>query len=129
MRWGRRKKQSAAISNTLQNSGISRAANAVMIAGTILCTLFFCTAAQTNEQVLYEYPAGKSQEALIALTNDHTTLASVLGINAYFPEEAVLTGSFSNDIDILYQENAHKKWTFSDYLRDAFRILLGGEAD
>ncbi len=103
------------------------AANTVAVIGCIVCMLFFCVAIggdvpDTN------YPSEKSYAAVGAFLRDHTAIADVLGVNDYFPQESISVGAFSTRGEEAYRafiEESEKKWTFSEYLRDAWRALLG----
>ena len=50
---------------------------------------------------------------------DHASLAALLSLDEYFPEEAVSAGAF----DIVGEG---ERWSFSRYLQDALRTVLFG---
>ena len=104
-----------------------RAANAVAVIGSIVCVLFFCLSVRGEKRDVF-YPPESSGEAVSAFLSEHTALADALGLDVYFPEESILVGAFSNRGEEAYhsfREEAKKEWTFREYLRDAFRALMG----
>ena len=52
-------------------------------------------------------------------------LADALGIDGYFPSDAVPVGAFEEKSEAGYREFVNRRWSFGDYLRDAFRVLIG----
>ena len=99
-----------------QRAAPVRGAYAVIVTGALVCALFFCTAVSDTPPSA-AYPREKSVAALEAFGREHTALAAVLGIDEYFPEEAVYAGTFGS---------GGERWTFSEYLRDAFHTFLFG---
>jgi len=115
MKWGRNR---TAHPTGGDNRDLSRPAQTVIITGTLLCTLFFAGASGRKDTDPI-YPAAMSEAARSAFRREHTVLASVLGIDEYFPDEAVYTGTFG-----IAEEG--ERWSFAQYLRDAFAVLLDG---
>ncbi len=103
------------------------AANTVAVIGCVVCVLFFC-ASVSGYVPDTDYPEEKSYAAVGAFLRDHGAIADVLGIDEYFPQESVSVGAFSTRGEDAYRafiEETERKWTFSDYLRDAWRSLFG----
>ena len=115
MKWGRNRPAQPTAGSSRD---ISRPAQAVIITGALICTLFFA-AASGGKNADTSYPAAMSEAARNAFIREHTALAAVLGLDEYFPEEAVYTGTFG----IAEEGN---RWSFAQYLRDAFSVLLSG---
>ena len=113
MHWGRQKRTT----QTDTPTDLSRSARAVILAGTIICALFFVTEVSASGREIL-YPTSMAKAAQSAFHRDHAFLAAALGLPA--EEEAIPAGSFGMDDG--------ERWTFSRYLQDAFRFLLeGGE--
>ena len=111
-----------------ENPSRFHAANAVAVIGCMVCVLFFCAAIGIDRTETAEYPAEKSYAAVGAFLRDHGAIADVLGMNDYFPQESVSVGAFSSRGEDAYRafiEESEKQWTFSEYLRDAWRALFG----
>ena len=117
MNWGRKKKLTHADTANKTETGFSPGIWAVMWIGALCVLLFFFTAAG-GRTFSVQYPAEKASAAAEVFGREHTALAAVLGIDAFFEEEAVMAGAFGIE---------EERWTFSQYLRDAFRTLLYGE--
>ena len=109
MHWGRKKENAAAQTP----ADISRGARAVIIAGTLICALFFITES-SGSHADPVYPPAMAEAAQSAFCRDHAALAAALGLDV---KESIPTGTFSV---------GEGKWSFSRYLQDAFRFLLGG---
>lgn len=104
-----------------------RAANAVAAVGTAMCVVFLCAAVGGDGESV-SYPAASSAAAVDAFLTQHTAFADAVGINDYFPRSAVSAGAFSHRGEDAYRDfvkEAETEWTFGEYLRDAFRTLLG----
>jgi len=117
MNWGRKKKVPPADIKKKTETGFSKSTWTVMWIGA-LCVLLFFFAAAEGRTFSAQYPPEKASAAADAFGREHTALAAVLGIDAFFEEEAVMAGAFGME---------EERWTFSQYLRDAFRTLLYGE--
>ena len=120
MRWGRSKQE-----KQTNQSGTSGAAPAVLILGTILCAVFFLAAVE-SAHTFPAYPSEMAEEAVQTFLREHTSLTDVLGINDYFPPDAVPVGAFEDKSEAGYREFVGRQWSFGDYFRDAFRALIGG---
>lgn len=116
MHWGRAKRQSDRRTEEIEQPP-SRIATAVIVTGSLICTLFVAVAIASDREIA-DYPYQKSVAAVQAWRREHTALAAALGIDAYLGEEAVYTAAFPGE---------ETRWTFSDYMRDAFRSFLFGE--
>ncbi len=116
MKWGRKRTTHPPAG---QNAEISRFAQMIIITGALICIIFFASAS-SGTGTDPTYPAAMAEAARNAFLREHTVLASVLGIDTYFPEEAVYTGTFGI-------AEAGERWSFTQYLRDAFHVLLRGE--
>lgn len=92
-------------------------ANAVLAAGALLCLLFFCLAV-TGERTISDYPADRAAAAWESFGREHTALTAVLGIDEYFPDDAVSAGAFPRQPE---------RWNFRDYMRDALTNFVFGE--
>ncbi|MGM9653555.1 MAG: hypothetical protein ACI3XP_07970 [Eubacteriales bacterium] len=121
MRWGRSSRRSGAYTEKKSPSG---AARAVMIAGSLACTVFFC-AAVTGTGAPPECPPALAQAALGAFQREHAALSAVLGIDERFPEDAVYAGTFGNRGDERYREYVTDTRSFGDCMREALEMLLG----
>lgn len=118
MRWGRRKASDTPYTK-------NTAASAVLIVGTVLCAVFFLVAAGAAHP-FPAYPAEMAGEAIQTFMREHTSLTYVLGIDEYFPPDAVEVGAFEEKSEAGYREFVERQWSFGDYMRDALRVLLGG---
>ena len=118
MRWGRGKPSST------NDPRQTPAAPAVLIAGGVLCAVFFLAAVGSNYRIPV-YPPEMAEEAVQAFVREHTALADALGIDGYFPSDAVPVGAFEEKSEAGYREFVNRRWSFGDYLRDAFRVLIG----
>lgn len=117
MRWGRKK------ASEILCAAHTRTASPILIAGSVLCAVFFLAAVRGDHTVPV-YPADMAEEAVYAFAQEHTALADILGIDEYFPPDAVQAGAFEEKSEIGYREFVRRKWSFGDYMRDAFRALL-----
>lgn len=117
MQWGRKRNQSIAHTKSAETPVLPRTAYAVITTGALICMIFFGKAVSKPPSDAV-YPPEKAAAAGEAFLLDHTSLAAVLGLDVYFPEESVAVGTFGEPIE---------RWTFSQYLRDAFRAFLFGE--
>jgi len=130
MRWGRTRK--TALTNEKQQAGRPSVcpgwgARSVLIAGALLCALFFSSAA-AGERLFPDCPDALSQGAVYALHRDHRSLAALLGLDAH-PGGSVSAGAFDNRADDAYRDFVHPEDSFGEYLRRAWRLLLGNEED
>lgn len=122
MRWGRAARTSAVRGgNTIS---YARAARAVIVTGSIVCALFFAAAAETPAPAETVDVVETDTSAVAAFVRSHASLATLLGVDAYFPEEAIAVGITVGGSPA--PETA-EPWTFSQYLRDALRRVLFGE--
>lgn len=119
MRWGRQKPWEKS------DTGGSAAPQAILIAGAFLCAVFFLMAAR-GDHTMPIYPEDRAEEAVLAFVEEHTALADVLGIDELFPPDAIPTGAFEEKSEAGYRDFVDRRWSFGDYLRDAFRALIGG---
>ena len=119
MRWGRHK--------PWERSDTHRTAapQAILIAGAFLCAVFFLTSVR-GDHTMPIYPEDMAEEAVLAFVEDHTALADVLGIDEYFPHDAIPAGTFEEKSEAGYRDFVERGWSFGDYLRDACRALIGG---
>ena len=118
MRWGRGKPSSTNDPRQVP------AASAVLIAGGVLCAVFFLAAVGSDHK-MPAYPPEMAEEAVQTFVREHTALADALGIDGYFPVDAVPVGAFEEKSEAGYREFVDRKWSFGDYLRDAFHTLIG----
>ena len=118
MRWGRGKPSSTNDPRQVP------AASAVLIAGGILCAVFFLAAVGSDHK-MPAYPPEMAEAAVQAFVREHVALSDALGIDHYFPPDAVPVGSFEDKSEAGYREFVARKWSFGDYLRDAFHTLIG----
>lgn len=118
MRWGRGKPSST------NDPRQASAASAVLIAGGVLCAVFFLTAVGSDHKMPV-YPPEMAEEAVQTFVREHTALADALGIDGYFPADAVPVGAFEDKSEAGYREFVNRRWSFGDYLRDAIRVLIG----
>lgn len=128
MHWGRNRARAAETpSSQKENRSLTHAANIVALVGFAVCVLFFCAAVGGTSREI-TYPAESSKAAVSTFLSEHTALADALGMNEFFSAESVSVGSFSDHGEEAYRaflaEN-EREWTFSDYLRDAWRTLFG----
>lgn len=119
MRWGRNKP------STEVNRTHPDVPPILLISGSVLCTLFFLAAAG-SAHTLPAYPPEMAKEAVVAFVRDHATLADAIGINEYFPPDAVEVGAFEEKSEAGYRDFVERRWSFGDYMRDALRTLIGG---
>ena len=120
MRWGRNKSEA-----NIEIGHTARGASAALIAGTILCAVFFSVAVH-SDHTIPSYPEEMAAEAVQTFMAEHATLADALGIDEYFPADAVPAGAFEDKSEAEYRKFVDRNWSFGAYLRDAFRVLLGG---
>jgi len=116
MKWGRAPRRTSEEDTRIT---LPRSAYAVMITGALVCAVFFGMTV-TGENSGITYPPEKGAAAREAFGRDHAALTAVLGIDAYFPEDAVAAGAFGE---------RGRRWTFSEYLRDALHTVLFGDSD
>lgn len=121
MRWGRRRQ-----ATNPSTDHTHTAATAVLVAGTVLCAVFFLSVADHTAEYP-AYPSDRAKEAVWALARDHTSLTDALGIDAYFPPQTVSVGAFEDKSSAGYREFVERGWSFGDYMRDALRLLIGGD--
>ena len=117
MRWGRKK------ASEILCAAHTRTASPILIAGSVLCAVFFLVSVR-GDPTMPGYPADRSEEAVYAFAQEHTALADILGIDEYFPPDAVPTGAFEEKSEAGYREFVRRQWSFGDYMRDAFQALL-----
>lgn len=128
MHWGRRSMQKTEHTGAREHAALMRSAQAVAALGAAVCVLFFCASSRGVQAEVPPYSAADSKAAIGAFVAEHAALADAIGLNAYFPEESVSVGAFSDRGDEAYRaflEDAARPWTFGEYLRDAFRTLFG----
>ena len=118
MRWGR--KTPLSVNDPVRTAG----APGVLIAGGILGAVFFLVAVGSAHQ-MPDYPPEMAEAAVQAFVREHVALSDALGIDHYFPPDAVPVGSFEDKSEAGYREFVDRKWSFGDYLRDAFHTLIG----
>lgn len=124
MNWGRKRR----IQNAKQAGEVpySRSASAAAAFGAAVCVLFFCAAAdgETPESAV---PPVHPDAAVQTFLREHAAFADAVGINEYFPDAAVPTGSFSTRGEEAYRAflAEQESRTFGEYLREAWLRMLG----
>lgn len=117
MHWGRSPRKSESDRIRPASDSLFTPGNAVILLGTLLCLLFFCLAV-TGERTISDYPADRAAAAWESFGREHTALTAVLGIDEYFPDDAVSAGAFPRQPE---------RWNFRDYMRDALTNFVFGE--
>ena len=119
MRWGRHKPWEK------PHTHRTAAPQAILIAGAFLCAVFFLTSVR-GDHTMPIYPEDMAEEAVLAFVEEHAALADVLGIDEFFPHDAIPAGTFEEKSEAGYRDFVDRGWSFGDYLRDACRALIGG---
>ena len=105
-----------------------RAANAIAVIGSIVCVLFLCRVPIGVSENSTSYSAEESAAVIQTFLKEHAAFADAIGLEAYFSEDSISVGAFSDRGDEAYRaflEQTEREWTFRDYLWDAVRSLFG----
>ena len=124
MRWGR-SKQTHMHPISQGSDGGQRA---VLIAGIVLCTVFFSVSLHRPHEAPAPFSKATAQQAIEAFRREHVFLSDALGMDEYFPEDAVSAGAFEDKIDAGYRDFvATPRWTFQSYLTEALQRFFAGD--
>lgn len=128
MVWGRERRSGKQTKERAHLWEMPGSAAAAAMFGAFVCVLFLSAAANGGKETA-AYPAEMSKAAVQTFLAEHTAFADAIGLDEYFPDSAVAAGAFSSRGEEAYRtyiQEGQKKWTFRDYLADAFRTLFGG---
>ena len=124
MRWGRTKQTDMPPAH--RGGGGGR--RAVLIAGIVLCTAFFTASLHAPPDARSPFSRATAQQAIEAFRRDHVFLSDTLGMDEFFPENAVSAGAFEEKSEAGYRDFVTTpRWTFQAYLREALRRFFTGE--
>ena len=124
MRWGRTKQ----IDTSPDPRGGNGGRQAVLIAGIVLCTVFFSASLHHPPEEQSPFSRATAQQAMEAFRRDHVFLSDALGMDEYFPQNAVFTGAFEEKSEAGYRDFVTTpRWTFQAYLKEALRLFFTGE--
>ena len=113
MHWGRKQRR---------NAGSPRrdaAIHPITLIGVLITLLFFIQTMRGLPQAGSFSPA-QSAYAAAAWQEGHRSLSELLGIDAYFPPQTVLTSANENGWSYPV-----RKWSFGEYMRSALRAMMG----
>ncbi len=124
MRWGRIKQTDMPPAPRNGDGG----RRAILIAGIVLCTAFFAASLHTPPDARSTFSRDTAQQAVEAFRRDHVFLSDALGMDEYFPENAVSAGAFEEKSEAGYRDFVDTpRWTFQAYLREALRRFFTGD--
>ena len=124
MRWGRTKQIDTSPAPRCGDGG----QRIVLMAGIVLCTVFFAASLHHPPEERSPVSRATAQQAMEAFRRDHVFLSDALGMDEYFPQNAVFTGAFEEKSEAGYRDFvATPRWTFQAYLKEALRLFFTGE--